>query len=572
MDINGGQKLIRTMYREYLSSRKGRDYLPLVPTCENLVLQTCFLKEIDNYLGSGYESLSDLERINLFFLHTDIVVTHTSSILGYTLETASQELLYSLDTGLMHYSDIESISYIPVLSDSTLTALEVVPFYFTRFENNLSNIRVSSKPFNLANRDTYSNIVVGLVKKSLVDNFRNSEYLCISREFKGTEGLGYFRLEDDVNVRVLSPEIRVLNVNDIPTCIDITTIRDCTYVPDAERSLLTKLRGTAKVITNSGSFLATTSREMLGRCKGNAFLRVLEDYNSKVSILSSSLYKRYQVRRDTLDFESFDTYESYTNYKLADSDWRVASFSAFDTVEDLVLLIVSMELSSKYNLHPDTSIKMYRLDEGREGIVHIQLSNIISSSRIQLSNQFFTYIASGVTSDYGLQTLEVIIEGTSKPTYEEIVSASERAFSDYFGGKSRIKGISTFHGRVLKGRTDIVLPFSLVSEMYLNIVYSGYKRGYRDYEKQVKKLLELNEIRYKISSHCIKLLCMNKVASISRHAEDLCLNDLVDVLYEFISLALEGEMELNKVYNSIVERRAIKGTRGLIHTVDRSKG
>lgn len=492
-------------------------------------------------------------------------------MLGYTLETASQELLYSLDTGLMHYEDMEAMSYRPVLSDSTLTILELVPFYFSRFENNLSNIRVSSKPFNLANRDTYSNIVVGLVKKSLVGNFRNSEYLFISKEFKGTEGLGYFRLENDVNVKVLSPEIRVLDVNDIPTCIDITTIKDCRYVPDAEKSLLTALRGTARVTTNSGSFIATTSRDMLEKYKGNTTLRVLEDYNSKVSILSSSLYKRYQVRRDTLDFESFDSYSSYTNYRLADSDWRVASFSAFDTVEDLVLLIVNRELSSKYNLHPDTAIKMYGLDEGREGIVRIRLSSITSASRVQLPKQFFNYVASGVTPDYGLQTLEVVMEGTSKPTYEEIVSASERVFSDYFSGVSKIKGISTFHGRVLKGRTDIVLPFSLVSKMYLNIVYSGHKRGYRDYEKQVNKLLELNEIRYKISSHCIKLLCMNKVASISRHSEDLCLNDLVDVLYDFISLALEGETELNKVHNSIVERRAIKGTSKLIHTVDRSK-
>lgn len=571
MNINKGRELIRTMYREYLSLRKERDYLPLVPTCENLVLQTRFLKEIDKHLGTGYESLSDLERINLFFLYTDLVVTHSGAILGYSLETASQELLYSLDTGLMHYEDIDAMSYKPELLGSNLTTLEVVPFYFSRFENNLSNIRVLSKTFNLANRDTYSNIVVGLVKKSLVDNFRNSEYLLISREFKGTEGLGYFRFVDDVNVKVLSPEIRVLNVNDIPTCIDITTIKDCSYVPDAEKSLLTTLRGTARVTTNSGSFIATTSRDMLERYKGNTFLRVLEDCNSKVSILSSSLYKKYQVTRDTLDFKSFDSYSSYINYRLADSDWRVASFSAFDTVEDLVLLIVSMELSSKYNLHPDTSIKMYRLDEGREGIVRVQLSDITSSFRVQLPKQFFTYIASGITSDYGLQTLEVVMEGTSKPIYEEIVSASERAFSNYFGDISKIKGISTFHGRVLKGRADVVLPFSLVSKMYLNIVYSGYKRGYRDYEKQVKKLLELNEIRYKISSHCIKLLCMNKVASISRHAEDLCLNDLVDVLYDFISLALEGGTELNKAYNSIIERRDIKGTKKLIHTVDRSK-
>lgn len=82
MNINKGRELIRTMYREYLSLRKERDYLPLVPTCENLVLQTCFSKEIDKHLGTGYESLSDLERINLFFLYTDLVVTHSGAILG----------------------------------------------------------------------------------------------------------------------------------------------------------------------------------------------------------------------------------------------------------------------------------------------------------------------------------------------------------------------------------------------------------------------------------------------------------------------------------------------------------
>ena len=45
---------------------------------------------------------------------------------------------------------------------------------------------------------------------------------------------------------------------------------------------------------------------------------------------------------------------------------------------------------------------------------------------------------------------------------------------------------------------------------------------------------------------------MNKVASVCRNARELSLSALVDVLYDFIDLALKGEMNLVSLYNQYI--------------------
>lgn len=555
MDINKGQELIKTMYRDYLKLRQEKDYLPLVPTCETLVSITCYQKEVDRLLDKEYTSLplSDLEKTNLFFLYTDVVVTHEDTLLGYSLKTATQDTLYRYDNGLMQYDGIDSMYHTPVLSEGTLSVLEVVPFYFSRFKSNLSSIRVSERSSNLANRGTYSSIVLRLLKRNLSAEFQGSEYLYISRAYKDFKGTGIFRVSKNEELSsTLVPEIRVHNVNGIPVCIDLTTVTGYSPVHENERSLLNLLRGTARVDTA----LLTTSRDTLERCKGTKTLRVLEGFGSKVSILSTSLYEKYQISRDTLDFKSFDLCDSYTHFVVEDLDWGTASFSLSELPkENLVQMIFSQELSDKYRfqVQDGTSIKVYRLDKGNEDVTHINLSHISSISRVPISKEYLTYIVSGISPDLGLQTEEITLEhdtDSPKPTEEEIQRVAESKYS-----MIKLKGISTARGKTIKGRTDIKIPYSISYQLVLNIRYGGYIKGYKDYEKQIQSLLELNKIMYKIPSHCIKLLCMNKIASVSRKPEKLELKDLVDVLYDFLSLALQGEDGLIAVYNRVLERR-----------------
>lgn len=555
MDINKGQELIKTMYRDYLKLRQDKDYLPLVPTCETLVSRTCYQQEVDRLLGKEYTSLSDLERTKLFFLYTDVVVTHEDTLLGYSLKTATQDTLYRYDSGLMEYDGIDSMYHTPVHSEGTISVLEVVPFYFTRFKSNISSIRVSERSFNLANRWTYSSIVLRLVKGTLSEDFQRSEYLYISRKYKGFEGTSIFRVSKNEEIpNTLVPEIRVRNVNDIPVCIDLTTVTGYSPVHENERSILNLLRGSARV----GTDLLTTSRDTLERCKGIKRLRVLEDFESKLSILSTSLYEKYQIRRDTINFKSFDLCDSYINFRVEDLDWGIVSFSLCDTPfslpkESLVQMIFYQELSDKYRFQEDTSIKVYRLDEGKEGITRINLSEISSISRVPVSKEYLTYVVSGISPDLGLQTEEITLEhdtDSPKSTVEEIQRVAESRYN-----MIKLKGISTVRGKIIEGRTDIKIPYFITYQLILNIRYGGYVKGYEDYEKQIQNLLELNKTMYKIPSHCIKLLCMNKIASVSRKPEKLELKDLVDVLYDFLSLALQGENELSMVYNRVLERR-----------------
>lgn len=557
MDINKGQELIKAMYRDYLKLRQDKNYLPLVPTCETLVSRTCYQQEVDRLLGKEYTSLplSDLEKANLFFLYTDVVVTHEDTLLGYSLKTATQDTLYRYDSGLMQYDGIDSMYHTPVLSKGTLSVLEVVPFYFTRFKSNLSSIGVSEMSFNLANRGTYSSTILRLVKRTLSEDFQRSEYLYISRTYKDIKGTSIFRISKNEELpNTLVPEIRVRNVNGIPVCIDLTTVTGYSSVHENERSLLNLLRGTARVDTS----LLTTSRDTLERCKGTKMLRVLKGFESKLSILSTSLYEKYQISRDTLNFKSFDLCDSYTHFVIEDLDWSTASFSLSELPkENLVQMVFYQELSDKYRFQVQaqdgTSIKVYRLDEGKEGVTRINLSRISLISRVPISKEYLTYIVSGISPDLGLQTEEITLEhdtDSPKPTVEEIQRAAESKYN-----MVKLKGISTARGRISKGRTDIKIPYSISYQLVLNIRYGGYIKGYKDYEKQIQSLLELNKIMYKIPSHCIKLLCMNKIVSVSRKPEKLELKDLVDVLYDFLSLALQGEDELAMVYNRVLERR-----------------
>lgn len=562
MNIQQGRKLIKSMYKEYLRVRKQKPYLSLVPTCESLVLHTCYQDEIDSYLGEEYSSLPSTQRVNLFFLYTDIVVTHADTILGYKLETASLDLLHSYDAELMQFSDLSSMSYTPVLLQSTLKVLEVVPFYFSRFDNDLSSIRVSEKYFDLTNRKTYSNLVLQIVKESLISDLSTADYLLIERKFKGYRGTTYIKYTDDLQTGSLVPEIRVQTTSNTPICIDLTTLTNYSYLTVEIKTTLDTLNSVSQVTYHSLSFKATTNREIVRKYIGTHYIRVHEPHDNKISLLASSLYKRYHLTRSTIDYKSFDLYASYINYELSDLSWLVADFSAYDisqgtiAKDNLVSEIIRVELYQKYRHiqnEGEPLVMLYILESSLQPVYFLRVSDIDLISKTYIETPTHTYIVSGITTDFGLQTIEISFKGTDKkPTELEIESKSQLEFRRCFRDLLKVKGISTIHDKQIKGRTNIKIPYSIVSRLHANIVYGNYQKGYSDYESQIQKLLEVNKITYKIPSHCIKLLCMNKVASVCRNARELSLSALVDVLYDFIELALEGEMKLVSIYNQYI--------------------
>ncbi len=562
MDIQQGRKLIKSMYKEYLRVRNQNSYLSLVPTCESLVAHTCYKSEIETFLGKDYESFSSMQKINIFFLYTDILVTHADTILGYRLETASLDLLHSYDVELMQFSDLSSLSYMPVFTDNTLKVLEVVPFYFSRFDNNLSSIRVSEEYFNLSSRKTYSNLVLQLAKDSLVDDLHKARYLLLEQDYKGYQGTSYIKYTDDIQIGSIVPEIRVQTINNTPICLDLTNLSTYSYLSGEIKTILDTLNGVSQVTYHNISFKATTNREVVRNYIGTHYIRVHEPHDNKISLLASSLYKRYHLTRDTVDYKSFDLYDSYTSYELSDLSWLVVDFSAYDisqgTVrkDNLVSEIIRVELYQKYRYTQGTEepqVLIYLLDNSLQPVHYLRVSDIDLISRAQIENPTYTYIVSGITTNFGLQTVEINFKGTEEtPSEEEIESKSQSEFCRCFGDLVKVKGISTIHNKQIKGRTDIEIPYSIASRLHTNIVYGNYKQGYSDYESQIRKLLEFNKITYKIPSHCIKLLCMNKVASVCRNARELSLSALVDVLYDFIDLALKGEMNLVSLYNQYI--------------------